>query len=122
MPQVREQRLAAELSTAKRERDHYLAQVDRAKAVAAMAERRAAKAQQQQQPGADGAAEGKAEGKAPRVNRDLGQRLPKPDPALAAKGAGTGAAGGAAQPRELPDDLLMMIARTKRKREGGDDA
>ncbi len=77
---VREQRLAREISAAKHERDHYLAQVracfqllmqastawpgqfqasfscgmqvDRSKALAAMAERRAAKAQQQQQRGA----------------------------------------------------------------------
>lgn len=40
---VREQRLAAELSAAKRERDFYLSRVDRAKGVKAMAERRASK-------------------------------------------------------------------------------
>lgn len=32
--QVHEQKLAAELSAAKRERDHYLAQVDKAKGLA----------------------------------------------------------------------------------------
>lgn len=37
---VREQRLAAEISAAKRERDFYLSRVDRAKAVAAQAERK----------------------------------------------------------------------------------
>ncbi|GFH06056.1 RRM domain-containing protein [Haematococcus lacustris] len=41
---VREQRMAAEVSAAKRERDHYLAQVDKAKAQTAIAARKAAKA------------------------------------------------------------------------------
>ncbi|KAG1678012.1 hypothetical protein FOA52_000807 [Chlamydomonas sp. UWO 241] len=41
---VREQRLAAEISSAKRERDFYLSRVDRAKAVEAIADRKAAKA------------------------------------------------------------------------------
>lgn len=37
---VKEQKLAAEISAAKRERDFYLSRVDKAKAVKAMAERR----------------------------------------------------------------------------------
>lgn len=37
---VREQRLAAEISTAKRERDFYLAKVDQSRAFSAMDERR----------------------------------------------------------------------------------
>ncbi len=37
---VREQRLAAEISAAKRERDFYLSRVDKAKAVAAQQERK----------------------------------------------------------------------------------
>lgn len=41
---VREQRLAAEISSAKRERDFYLSRVDRAKAVEAIADRKAVKA------------------------------------------------------------------------------
>jgi ESF2/ABP1 family protein len=45
---VREQRLAAELSTAKRERDFYLSRIDKAKALDAMASRR------QRQPPATG--------------------------------------------------------------------
>ncbi len=43
LQQVREQRLAAEISSAKRERDFYLSRVDRSKAMEAMRERRAAK-------------------------------------------------------------------------------
>ncbi len=37
---IREQRLAAEISAAKRERDFYLSRVDKAKAVAAQQERK----------------------------------------------------------------------------------
>jgi ribonucleotide monophosphatase NagD (HAD superfamily) len=37
---VREQRLAAEISAAKRERDFYLSRVDKAKAIAAQQERK----------------------------------------------------------------------------------
>jgi len=49
---VREQKLAAELRNAKRERDSYLARVDKAHAIDAMEERKAKKA----------AAEGKGSG------------------------------------------------------------
>jgi hypothetical protein len=48
---VKEQRLALELSASKRERDFYLTQVDQAKAIAAMSEKRQRKAAQL---GADG--------------------------------------------------------------------
>ena len=37
---VREQKLAAEISAAKRERDFYMGQVDKAKGIAAMKERK----------------------------------------------------------------------------------
>lgn len=37
---VREQKLAAEISAAKRERDFYMGQVDKAKGIEAMAERK----------------------------------------------------------------------------------
>ena len=43
--QVREQRLAAEIAAAKRERDFYLSRVDRAKAIDAIKERKRAKAE-----------------------------------------------------------------------------
>jgi len=46
---VREQRMAQELSAAKRERDFYLSRVDKAKAISAMKQRQQTKQQQQQQ-------------------------------------------------------------------------
>ncbi len=95
---VREQRLAAELAAAKRERDFYLSRVDRAKAEESMAQRAAKKAattadgsgegtgagvqqQEGQEAGAAATAEGVAGGKKGRaVKRHYGQRRPKADP------------------------------------------
>lgn len=53
---VREQKLALELSASKRERDFYLKQVDQAKAIAGMAEKRQRKAAKQQAAEGDDAA------------------------------------------------------------------
>jgi ESF2/ABP1 family protein len=72
---VREQKLANELSAAKRERDFYLAQVDRAKAVAAISQRHAARSSQ----GAAAAAAdgGSSEPAAPDVAAAAGAAGPK---------------------------------------------
>lgn len=93
---VKEQRLAAEVSAAKRERDFYLSRVDKAKAVDAILERKKRK-----KGGDDGAGEGdapeqgvdgdkgsgssgggkeQAEGEGVRVLRAYGQRKAKADP------------------------------------------
>ncbi|KXZ52258.1 hypothetical protein GPECTOR_10g889 [Gonium pectorale] len=104
---VREQRLVAEISAAKRERDFYLSRVDKAKAIDAIKERRAKK--QQAEAGGDGAAVagaapsgasggsgqgGQADAGAgsgagpgagsrpPRFERHFGQRRAKADPVL----------------------------------------
>ena len=75
---VREQRLALELSSGKRERDFYLKQVDTAKGLAAMNEKQARRAA-----AAAAAGEGGGEGeqaaaavapRKPRVNRTFQQR------------------------------------------------
>ncbi|GFR51031.1 hypothetical protein Agub_g13359 [Astrephomene gubernaculifera] len=127
---VREQRLVAEISAAKRERDFYLSRVDKAKAIDAIQERRAKKEQQQQQqPGATGgdgaqpdssapqrqqpaeqngagaaaaADKGKAGGgKGPRFERHFGQRRAKADPVLDDRAP------------VLADDLLGLLGRRK---------
>ncbi|KAG2435522.1 hypothetical protein HYH02_011816 [Chlamydomonas schloesseri] len=100
---VREQRLVAEISAAKRERDFYLSRVDKAKAIDAIKERRAKKeaaggagaaagqgggeagaAKPAMEAGAVVPAEGGAAGGAgrggPRFERHFGQRRVKADP------------------------------------------
>ena len=79
---VREQRLAAEISAATRERDFYLSRVDKAKGIAAIKERKA-----KQQEAAQGQAmqsEAPAEQAAPAATplRMYGQRKAKADPVL----------------------------------------
>lgn len=117
---VREQRLAAELSAAKRERDFYLSRVDHAKAMAAMEKRRVAKEaagggssgggeqqQRQQEEGSGGGQTGKEEsggsGRAGRAVRHYGQRRAKPDPVTAADAP------------QLGEDVLGMVVAKKRK-------
>ncbi len=117
---MREQRLAAELSAAKRERDFYLSRVDRAKAQDAMAKRRAAKGgggggaagedggggeqEQQQRKGQEsGGGGGDEDGEGRRAVRHYGQRRVKPDPVTSADA-----------PR-LGDDVLGMVVAKRRK-------
>lgn len=78
---VREQKLAAEVSAAKRERDFYLSRVDKAKAVEAIKERKKRKREEggeeeegEQRRGQNEAAEG------PKALRHYGQRKAKADP------------------------------------------
>jgi ESF2/ABP1 family protein len=112
-PQVREQRLAAEMSAAKRERDHYLASVDQSKALAAMAARRNGG-------GKSGDGGGEQQAAAP-LNRGLALKRPRADPGAVADGGGGGLATGSgttdvtAARTQLADDVLMMVARSKKK-------
>eukprot|EP00887_Chlorella_sp_A99_P007339 scaffold2.g7339.t1 len=129
---VREQRMAAEISAAKRERDFYLSQVDRAKAHAAMADRKRKRQEQQgdggeaqqeqrggdepgsrpqrrQQEEAQGGGQQGQQGQ--KVLRVYGQRTPKADPVT-----------DAAAP-VVSDGLLRLIAgqgkrRRQQRREG----
>ncbi len=73
---VREQRLAAEISAATRERDFYLSRVDKAKGIAAIKERKA------KQQGQGAQSETPAEQAAPAAKplRMYGQRKAKADP------------------------------------------
>lgn len=109
-PQVREQKLAAEISAAKRERDFYLSRVDKAKAIAAISERKRKKQEEEGGAGADGQAVAQGQGSAgkeggeagkPRFVRHYGQRKAKADPVL-----------DAAAP-EMSSDVLMMVASKK---------
>ena len=97
---IREQRLAAEVAAAKRERDFYLSRVDQAKAVEAIVERKKRKreegggeeqqAKQRKESQNGGAAggeiknnnsnKGEDDAKGPRVLRTYGQRKSKADP------------------------------------------
>jgi ESF2/ABP1 family protein len=127
---VREQKLAAELSAAKRERDFYLSRVDQAKALAAMEQRRAARGgggggADGASAGADGArgvgpaaarpeagqagnsggeGEGGKGGARPKAARHYGQRRVKPDPVTAADAPQVGA------------DVLGMVVANKRRK------
>ena len=80
---VREQRLAAEISAATRERDFYLSRVDKAKGIAAIKERKA-----KQQEAGQGQAAQKNEApaeqavQATKPLRTYGQRKAKADPVL----------------------------------------
>ena len=118
---VREQKLAQELSAARKERDFYLSRVDRAKAVKAMSERRAGKAAAAGDGGQDGGGNGLTTeaaaaavladgdpasgptGKGGDALRHYGQRRAKPDPVSAGPG------------HALPDDLLNLVVAKKRK-------
>jgi hypothetical protein len=122
---VREQRMAQELTAAKRERDFYLSRVDRAKAMDAIQQRRQKKQQQDgtaagavgTAPGGAAAAgggvgDGKAaaaagaaaggDGKGGGMKRAYGQRKVKADPAQ------PGAAG-------ISDDVLGLLVAPKKK-------
>ena len=96
---VREQRMAAEISAATRERDFYLSRVDKAKGIAAIKER---KAKQQGQvasadvPLADEAAA------TPKPLRMYGQRKAKVDPVLDPEA-----------PMLSPDVLAMLGSRIR---------
>ncbi|GIL77749.1 hypothetical protein Vretimale_6644 [Volvox reticuliferus] len=124
---VREQRLVAEISAAKRERDFYLSRVDKAKAIGAIKERRNSKQQQDQQQeqtshgvghggghGGGGGDDGIAEPAPPptaselqrsgmsRSERRFGQRRVKADPVLDD------------QAPVLADDVLGLLGRKRR--------
>jgi ESF2/ABP1 family protein len=114
---IREQRMAQELAAAKRERDFYLSQVDRSKAMAAMEARRAGKAgaaaagvsaagggADEVAAAGDTAAAAAAAAAAGGVKRVYGQRQVKPDPAQ------PGAA-------EIGADVLGMLVAPKRKKQ-----
>ena len=85
---VRDQRMAAEVSAAKRERDFYLSRVDKAKAVDAIIERKKRKREGEEGAGGkeasggsgDAAAAGPAAEGGARVMRTYGQRKAKADP------------------------------------------
>ncbi|KAL6768774.1 hypothetical protein ACKKBF_B16145 [Auxenochlorella protothecoides x Auxenochlorella symbiontica] len=86
---IKEQRMAVEVSAAKRERDFYLAQVDASKAQAAMLERRRERSGAEATPPADPSGGMPAEQPQaadkpakPVVVRRYGQRKPKADPIL----------------------------------------
>ena len=94
---MREQRLAAEISAATRERDFYLSRVDKAKGIAAIKERRARQegAAQGQSAQRDEAAQQAAPVAKPL--RMYGQRKAKADPVV-----------GADAPMLSPDVLAMI--------------
>ncbi|GIL49904.1 hypothetical protein Vafri_6156 [Volvox africanus] len=118
---VREQRLATEISAAKRERDFYLSRVDKAKAIGAIKERRSTKQQQQHQQkashgGGESAGDGRAEpvpppstgaaterdGTSRMSERHFGQRRVKADPVLDDRAP------------VLADDVLGLLGRKRR--------
>ena len=82
---IREQRLAAEVAAAKRERDFYLSRVDKAKAVASIEER---KKKRKKEDGGEAenaigtTTDGNGDAKNKNVMRTYGQRKPKADPVL----------------------------------------
>ena len=100
---IREQRLAAEISAAKKEKEFYLSRVDQATGLEAMQERRA----QREREGKGGAGErarGKADKKATQMKasqqkivRKFRQRDSKPDP-------------GAAGAKRVSEGLLGLVA------------
>eukprot|EP00898_Chlorokybus_atmophyticus_P007658 jgi/Chlat1/7894/Chrsp66S07203 len=98
---VREQKLQAELSQAKKERDFYLAKVDQAHAIEAMEQRHS------KQEGANGSLNEKAA-----ARRTFVQRKPVPDPAADAS-------------RAVSEDVLAGVfgmgkaAKHKRQKEAG---
>eukprot|EP00798_Chlamydomonas_sp_ICE-L_P015276 gene15276-21358_t len=106
---VREQRLEAEMSAAKRERDFYLSRVDRAKGVEAIKKRKLKKAEQdggestggKKDPVERPTIEGQ-ESRPTEARRSFGQRKAKADPAVL-KGKAA----------EMSDDVLALISRRK---------
>lgn len=71
---VRDQKMAAEVAAAKRERDFYLSRVDRAKAVESIKERR------RKEPSKEGDVDDTADPKGPKVRRTFQQKETKADP------------------------------------------
>lgn len=82
---VHDQKLAMEISAAKRERDFYLSRVDKSKGIAAIKHRKAQRTEEEgsgaEVPSAKAAegAQQPAEERQPRRLRGYGQRKPKPD-------------------------------------------
>lgn len=80
---VREQRLAAEISAAKKERDFYLSKVDQSRAIASMEERKKNKKDLEQSQKPDGvekpAIEKKSASEKPRLVRNFNQKKPVAD-------------------------------------------
>jgi ESF2/ABP1 family protein len=112
---VRDAKLAAEVSAARRERDFYLSRVDRAKGDAAIAERKRKRAAEAGADGGGGAGDGGGGGAAderpPAAPRRAGagptQRQSKLDPVTALDA-----------PR-LSDDVLSLLSRKRRNTGGG---
>eukprot|EP00890_Picochlorum_soloecismus_P006833 jgi/Picsp_1/975/NSC_04459-R1_protein len=75
---VQDQKMAAEVAAAKRDRDFYLSRVDRAKAVESIIERNKRK-----EPKDDGSEAAGKESNGPRVKRQFTQKKVKPDPTKA---------------------------------------
>eukprot|EP00850_Spirogloea_muscicola_P021586 SM000255S08765 [mRNA] locus=s255:27806:28819:+ [translate_table: standard] len=102
---VREQKLAAEVSAAKRERDFYLARVDQSRAITAMAERKRKRFGEglQKVSGATGDDAVEAAVSKPRVIRRFHQRA-----ALAAD-AGERRGGGSGMEPTLASDVLASV-------------
>lgn len=71
---IKEQRLAAEISAATKERDFYLGQVDRAKAIESIKERKRKRREREGGPSEAPEEEG------PKRKMFFGQRIAKPDP------------------------------------------
>ena len=99
---VHDQKLAMEISAAKRERDFYLSRVDKSKGIKAIKKRKreqseAAAAATSAQDGAAGAQPAEAAAKPARTLRGWGQRQPKADSA-------------APEAQALPEGLLSLIA------------
>ena len=97
---VHEQRLAAEVAAATRERDFYMSRVDKAKGVEAIVER---KKRKRQENGQDDENNGGGGRDGPKVLRSYGQRKSKADP-VNDEGAPT-----------LSRGLLKMIAGAEKK-------
>ncbi|GAB4820281.1 hypothetical protein N2152v2_007327 [Parachlorella kessleri] len=134
---VREQKLAAEISAAKRERDFYLSRVDKAKAVSAILERKRKRAEvdgtKEEESGAaaakhgqrgaesvqpPAAAEGSQQGQQPAAKRAKGQRPKQAEQPQEEhqrhRGTATATEGGAAAPA-LPLGAKMLRAYGQRK-------
>ncbi|KAG0603576.1 hypothetical protein M758_10G104100 [Ceratodon purpureus] len=76
---VREQRLAAEISAAKKERDFYLSKVDQSRAIASMEERKKKKKELELPESEKTAREKKPSSEKPRVVRNFNQKKPVAD-------------------------------------------
>lgn len=77
---VMDQKMAAEVAAAKRERDFYLSRVDRAKAVESIIERNSKKQKVEDNDGAKDADKNVTGSKGPKVMRTFAQKKAKPEP------------------------------------------